>query len=60
MKTQTTIKFEQRVDDRIQSLLARVEGVQRGSDISRPTKFDARGERHARNVARRDEENDRG
>ena len=51
---QTTIEFEQRVDDRIQSLLARCDAVRRGSEVSRPTTFDAAGQRHAERVAAAD------
>jgi hypothetical protein len=42
------------VADRIEALLARVEGVRRGSDCPRPIKFDRRGEQHAQSVAARD------
>lgn len=47
-------QFNERVNDRLAALLARVEGVKRGSDIARPVLFDAQGEQHANEVARRD------
>ncbi len=52
---QTTIIFDQTVADRIESLLARVEGVRRGATIDRPTRFNREGERHARRVAQADQ-----
>ena len=57
MQTQTTINFDQTVRDRIESLLARVDGARRGSAIDRPHIFNADGERHAQRIAQRDQEN---
>ena len=45
---------ETSVAHRIDALLARVAGIRRGSECPRPVKFNAAGERHAREVARRD------
>jgi hypothetical protein len=42
------------VATKIDQLLARVAGIRRGSECSRPVRFDQRGERHAREVAQRD------
>jgi hypothetical protein len=53
MQMQQQLQFDQSVSDRIQALLARVEGVRRGSDL-KPTRFNAAGEQHARGVAERD------
>jgi hypothetical protein len=53
MKTQRTI-FDQTVADRIEALLARVEGVKLARDL-KPTTFNERGEQHARAVAARDQ-----
>jgi hypothetical protein len=50
MKRQTTL-FDDTVASRIEALLARCEGIRRGSECSRPVMFDQRGERHARSVA---------
>jgi hypothetical protein len=52
---QRPLQFEQRVDDKIESLLARCDRLQRGSDLH--VLFDDRGEREAKEIARRDQEN---
>jgi hypothetical protein len=52
--TQQQLTFEQRVDDRISALLARVEGIRLARDIDRPVKFDRDGERHARRIAQQE------
>lgn len=51
---QTAVHQSESVADRVQALLNRVAGVRRGSECDRPTKFDRRGQSHAREVARRD------
>lgn len=51
--TQQQLNFDERVADRIQSLLARCDQLRRGSDM-KSTYFDERGEREARRVAERD------
>jgi hypothetical protein len=50
---QTTI-FDETVSSRIQALLARCEGIRRGSDCPRPVRFDRDGERHAKQVAKQE------
>jgi hypothetical protein len=50
--TQQQLQFEQRVDDKIDQLLQRVQGVKRGSDLH--VLFDERGEREANEIAARD------
>ena len=50
-KRQRQLTFEQRVDERIEALLARVEGVRRGTTIDRPVVFGAAGQAHATAVA---------
>lgn len=47
--------LDERVNDRIAALLARVEGIRLARDIAKPTLFDAAGEAHARSVAEQDE-----
>ncbi len=47
-------RLDERVNDRIEALLARVAGIRRGSEIARPHVFDRDGERHANQVAARD------
>lgn len=49
----------ERVNDRLEALLARVDGLKRASTL-KPTRFDARGQQHAREAAQRDQvpEND--
>lgn len=49
---QQQLQFEQRVDDRIEALLARCDRLQRGSDLH--VLFDERGEREARRIADHD------
>lgn len=44
---------DESVADRIEALLARCDGVRRGSAL-RPVVFNEQGERHANEVARRD------
>ena len=53
--TQKQINFDQTVRDRIESLLARCDAIKRGSDLKH-TRFDARGQREAAEIARRDQE----
>ena len=54
----TSPHLDERVNDRIAALLARVEGVKRGSDLH--TRFDARGQREAQAIARADQERQNG
>lgn len=56
MLRQTTI-FDETVASRIEALLARCDRIRLASDLDRPTRFDERGEAHARQVAQRDKEN---
>lgn len=51
--TQRRLNFDQTVRDRIESLLARVDGVRRGSDM-RHVHFDDKGEREAQRIAAAD------
>jgi hypothetical protein len=43
------------VATKINDLLQRCDRIRRGSEITRPHLFDERGERHARQVAQRDQ-----
>lgn len=47
-------RLNERVAARLEALLARVDGVRRGSDIDRPVTFNADGEQHAQSIAARD------
>lgn len=42
------------VNDRIKALLNRVQGIKRGSECSRPTRFDVQGEANAQRIAAAD------
>lgn len=52
-----TNQFNERVNDRLESLLARCDRIRRGTAITRPTRFDEQGQRHAEQVAARDANN---
>jgi hypothetical protein len=49
-------QFNERVNDKLEALLARVQGIRLARDIGRPTKFNAAGERHARAIAKKDQQ----
>jgi hypothetical protein len=53
--TKQQLQFEQRVDDKIDALLARCDRLLRGSDLH--VMFDAQGEAAARAIAECDQEN---
>lgn len=46
--------LDERVSDRIEALLARVDGIRLARDINKPTRFNREGEQHARRVAEAD------
>lgn len=46
--------FDDNVANRIEALLARCDRIRKGSDLARPTRFDARGEQHAQRIAAAD------
>ncbi|QDT74833.1 hypothetical protein [Lacipirellula limnantheis] len=52
--TQQQLTFDHSVRDRIERLLARVEGIRRGIDIGRSVVFDDAGAAHAAAVAAND------
>lgn len=51
---QTTI-FDDTVANRIEALLTRCDQLRRGTAITRPTRFNAAGERHATAIAHNDQ-----
>ena len=53
------MNVETNIATKIEQLLARVEGVRRGSECPRPIKFDRHGEAHAAQIAARDRQAER-
>ena len=48
-------RLNERVNNRLEALLARVEGIRHGTEINRPTKFNAAGQAHANRIAQQDQ-----
>ena len=52
--TQLQLPIVEGVAAKLDRILAKVEGVRRGAAITRPTQFNAAGERHANRIAQQD------
>jgi hypothetical protein len=53
--TQLQLPIVEGVACRVEQLLQRVQGVKRGTTITRPTGFNARGQAHANRIAQQDQ-----